>query len=322
MDIHPLLRVMADQRASALILSVGAPPHMRVRGALRPFGSATLTGLEVRSLAYSLMNEHQAAQFESRLEANIAVDMGELGNFRLNAYLQRGHPAAVIRRMEEKIPTIEELGLPGSIAGLVLRDSGLVLVADASVSRLQASLAALIACCNARKVAHIVSIEDPIEYLHGHGRCIVDQREVGTDTHGFATALESSMREAADIVVVGRVDERETAQRAIACAAAGMLCVAGVPAEGVAGCMDLWFSLFPSRERFQALGELARNFCGLVAVRSATATSPPSADWLESNPEVANLLRDGRTEALVSHTRSLGSAGVQAFQPENARIAS
>ena len=226
MDIGYFLKLMTEKNASDMFLTTGAPVYIKVEGKLYPLGNTGLPAGMVKKIAYSLMDEGQVPMFERDLELNMAIALAEAGRFRVNVFKQRGEVGMVIRAIRSVIPSIEELQLPQVLKDIIMAPRGLVLIVGSTGSGKSTTLAAMIDHRNTNTSGHILTIEDPIEYLHKHKKSIVNQREVGLDTHAFHNALKNAMREAPDVILIGEILDATTMEAAIAFAETGHLCLA------------------------------------------------------------------------------------------------
>lgn len=270
-DIHSLLKLMTDHGASDLFLTCGTPPHVKVEGITRPVKVPPLARGEVKTMAYSVMTERQIASFEESFESNLSLSVDDVGRFRLNVFYQRGEVALVARFIKSKIPTFEALGLPSQCAKLAMLKRGLVLVVGAAGSGKSTSMAAMIGYRAEHADGHILTIEDPIEFLFSHSRAIVNQREVGIDTHSFGEALRNAMREAPDLIVVGEIRDVETAKHAIAYAETGHLCLATLHANNANEAIERIINFFPEQAHRQLFLDLSLNLKGVISQRLVPA---------------------------------------------------
>ncbi len=238
MDIIPFFKLMVDRSASDLFFSVGAPPNMKVEGVTAPVGQVPLKSQQMMEIAKSIMSDAQQKEFEATMELNMAISMEGIGRYRINLFRQRGEVAMVIRYIKGTIPTLEALHLPPILSSVVMEQRGLVLIVGATGSGKSTSLAAMIDYRNSHHCGHILTIEDPIEYLHQHKKSIVDQREVGIDTQSYDNALKNAMREAPDVILIGEVRDSNTMKHAIAYAETGHLCLSTLHANNANQTMD------------------------------------------------------------------------------------
>ncbi|WP_374980213.1 PilT/PilU family type 4a pilus ATPase [Pseudomonas solani] len=266
-SVFPYLELLHQHAGSDMFFSVGAPPHIKIEGHARPVGERVLQAGEVRQLAAQLISPRQQEEFDRELELNLAISLPGSGRFRLNLYLQRGEVSMVVRLIKTTIPSLESLGLPPLLEKLALQDRGLILVVGAAGSGKSTTLAAMLDHRNAQRSGHIVCIEDPIEFLHSHRRSIIDQREVGLDTHSFSAALRNVLREAPDVIMLGEVRDAETMQHALHYAETGHLCVATLHGTSARHAVERITRFFPDEARRQVLGDLSQNLLAMVGQR-------------------------------------------------------
>ncbi|HEY0847239.1 MAG TPA: PilT/PilU family type 4a pilus ATPase [Noviherbaspirillum sp.] len=315
-DIHALLKLMSDRGASELFLTVGAAPHLRIGSETEPVGDKPIANGEVKAMAHAIMKEEQARHFEVTKEANFARSVDHIGRFRINVYYQRGEVAMVIRLTKSRIPSFAELGLPTQAAELAMLRRGLVLVVGGPGSGKSATLAAMIDHRSINAGGHILTIEDPIEFLFPHRKALVDQREVGIDTQSYADALHNAMREGPDVVVIGEIRDREAAQHAIAYAEAGRLCIATLIANGVDQAIERFTSLFPEDARKQVLWDLSLNLKGIIAqrlLRSMDGKRALATEVLLTTPYVAELVEKGNLAELRNVVADSNAMGMKTF---------
>lgn len=301
MDLFALLKTVVDEDGSDLFLSAGAKPHARFHGVTRPISEHTLAGNDVRGMVYTLMSKRQMEQFESSLECNLGVNVGALGRFRVNVFMQRGEPAAVLRYIPSVIPSLAQLGLPRELEALAMQRHGLVLVVGPPGCGKSTTLAAMIAHRNLCEAGHILTIEDPIEYVHLHQKCVVDQREVGVDTFSLQEALRNALREEPDVIMLAEIRDRETMQHAINYAETGHLCLSTVHATDARKTIARIVSFYPEDARPQISMDLALNLRAIVSQRmvQAGAERPRiDAELLVNSTEVSELLRKGLFEQI------------------------
>ena len=265
--LHALLRKMVETDASDLFLTVGAPPHIKVQGESWPLSVPPLQSGQAQALAYSIMSAQQIADFERQLEANLSYTAPDIGRFRVSVYRQRGETAMVARLIHAIIPDFESLGLPPVVQDLALLRRGLLLVVGAAGSGKSTTLASMIDHRARNSQGHILTIEDPIEYLFNHDRCTVDQREVGIDTHSFADALRNAMRQAPDIIMIGEIRDRETMEHAIAYAETGHLCVSTLHAANASQALKRIINFFPENLHPQLRMDLSLNLQAIISQR-------------------------------------------------------
>ena len=316
MDVDPYLRLMVDKGASDLYLSVGAPPYLKVEGRMRAVGSTALTSPAVEAFANALMDDMQAAEFERAWEMNLAVSRPQIGRFRVNIFRQRSEVGIVIRNVKTELPKIEHLGLPLLLRELVMRPRGLIVVAGATGSGKSTTLAAMLDHRNDSASGHILTIEDPVEFLHKHKRSLINQREVGFDTHSYHTALRNAMREAPDVIMIGEILDKETMEAAISFAETGHLCLTTLHANNADQTLDRILSFFPESTKHTILMNLSMNLQAIVSQRLCVGVDSrrvPAVEVLINTPHIRDLLRRGEVhEIKLAMERSL-EEGMQTF---------
>jgi twitching motility protein PilU len=265
MDLTPLLQLMHDKNASDLYLTVGIPPTMRIDGKTTPVAEESLTPDGAMAIVTSMMSPAQREEFEATHECNFAISAEGIGRFRASAFIQRNHAGAVLRRIETYIPTIEELNLPPILKNLAMTKRGLIIFIGATGTGKSTSLAAMLGYRNKNGTGHIITIEDPIEFVHKHEGCIITQREVGIDTESFEKALKNTLRQAPDVILIGEVRDRETMNHAIAFAETGHLCLATLHANNANQAMDRIINFFPEERRQQLFMDLSMNMKAFIA---------------------------------------------------------
>ena len=316
-DLHHLLAEMARHQASDLFLTTGAPPHIKVQGRSWPLPLPHLKSGEAGAMAYVAMSVEQIAEFEQTLECNLAYTAPEIGRFRINVYRQRGEIAMVARRVNSQIPGFEALGLPDAVQGLAMAPRGLVLVVGAAGSGKSTTLAAMMNHRAHHSHGHILTVEDPIEYLFTHDQCTVDQREIGIDTHSFAHALRNAMRQAPDVIMIGEIRDRETMEHALAYAETGHLCVSTLHAANATQTMRRIVNFFPEAMHQQVRLDLATNLQGVVSQRLLPGRRGDrvlAAEVLLHSAYVEDLIRRGSVDDLKSAIEKSGGVGMQSFE--------
>ncbi len=315
-NLAPYLRFMVQHQASDLFLSVGSPPAVKIQGAVKPLKLPSLNSMQAKALAYSVMRESQIREFESTLECDLAANFDGLGRFRFNVFMQRGEVSMVARYISDRIPSLEALNLPTHLRDLAMAKRGLVLVVGAAGSGKSSTLAAMLDWRNRNSPGHILTIEDPIEFVHQHHQSIVDQREVGLDTHSFAEALRHAMREAPDVILIGEIRDELTMRHALAYAETGHLCVSTLHANNANQAIDRVLNFFPEAGRHQALMDLSLNLRGVVAQRLVPALQGgrvPAVEILLHSPHVADLILKGEIDQLKEAIGHSNEAGMQTF---------
>lgn len=301
MDINDYLRRLAELKGSDLFLSVGAPPTAKCEGAYVRLDTEPLGKGAVKLMAYALMSERQSADFERDLEMNLAVGITDIGRFRANVYFQRGEVAMVVRYINDHIPSFAELGLPPVLEKLVMLDRGLILVTGSTGSGKSTTLAAMLDYRNANRAGHIVCIEDPIEFLHHHKESIIDQREVGLDTHSFTDALHNVLREAPNVIMIGEIRDHATMQHALHYSETGHLVLATMHATNTVQAVERMANMFPEESRQQVLGDISMNLAAIIGQRLATGIHKsrlPVVEILVRTPYIVNLIARGETQEI------------------------
>jgi twitching motility protein PilU len=313
MIIEQLLERVVKDGASDGFISAGAPPSIKVDGELRPISEQPLSEDEARELVLSTMREDQKKDFLQHHECNYALSYEELGRFRASAFVQRGKCGLVVRRIQTDIPTIDELGLPPIIKELSMTKRGLVIFVGATGTGKSTSLAAMVGYRNQNSHGHIISIEDPIEYIHDHGNCIVTQREVGMDTESFDVALKNTLRQAPDVIMIGEVRSAETMAQALTFAETGHLCLCTLHANNANQALDRIQSFFPAEMHTQVWMDLSLNLKSMVAQqllpRKDGKGRAPVVEVLLNTPLVADYIRKGEVHLikdLMSKSTELG----------------
>ncbi|MEZ5545971.1 MAG: PilT/PilU family type 4a pilus ATPase [Lysobacteraceae bacterium] len=316
MDIGYFLKLMTEKNASDMFLTTGAPVNIKVEGKLYALGSTGLPPGMVKKIAYSLMDEGQVPQFERDLELNMAIAVKDAGRFRVNVFKQRGEIGMVIRAIKSDIPTIDQLRLPSILKDIVMEQRGLVLVVGATGSGKSTTLAAMIDQRNSNTNGHILTVEDPIEFLHRHKKSIVNQREVGLDTHGFHNALKNAMREAPDVILIGEILDQTTMEAAIAFAETGHLCMATLHSNNADQTLERILNFFHESAHKNILMNLSLNLKAIISQRLVVGTDGkrlPAVEVLINTPLIRDMIRRGQVhEIKEAMDRSL-QEGMQTF---------
>ena len=315
-DLGAYLQYMVALEASDLFLTAGAVPTVKIEGAMRPLQLPALAPKRVKELAYSMMTEAQMRQFEADLECDLAVGIDALGRFRLNLYMQRGEVGMVARYVKSKIPSIAALKMPSVLRQLALLKRGLVLVVGAAGSGKSSTLAAMLDYRNEAATGHILTIEDPIEFLHEHKQCVVDQREVGLDTHSFEDALRHAMREAPDLIMIGEIRDRLTMQHALNYAETGHLCLSTLHANNANQAIERIINFFPEGARKQTLMDLSLNLKGVVAqrlIQGVAARLVPATEIMLQSPYIAELIQKGQIDQIKEAIGKSVEIGMHTF---------
>lgn len=315
-DVIQYLRLLPERGGSDMFFSVGAPPHLKAEGHSRPADERVLQPGDVKTLAWQLMSPAQAQDFERDLEMNLALSVPDIGRFRANIYYQRGEVAMVVRLIKQVIPDVTTLGLPSILDKLAMQDRGLILVIGAAGAGKSTTLASMLDFRNRHRSGHIVCIEDPIEFLHTHKRSIIDQREVGLDTHSYEDALRNVLREAPDVIMLGEIRDAATMQHALHYAETGHLCVATLHGTSCRHAIERITRFFPDEARPQVLADLSQNILALVGQRLVPGTHQRRAVAVElvlGTPHIRGIIqRDELPELKGAVERALES-GMQSF---------
>ena len=317
MDISYFLKLMAEKGASDMFLSTGAPVNIKVDGKLHPLGSNGLPPGMVKKIAYSMMSEGQVPEFEREHELNLAISVKSAGRFRVNVFRQRGEVSMVIRAIQSQVASIDKLRLPALMKDLIMEKRGLLLVVGAAGSGKSTSLAAMIDYRNRSATGHILTIEDPIEYLHNHHRSVVNQREIGFDTNSYHNALRSAMREAPDVILIGEIRDTETMEAALQYAETGHLCLATLHSNNADQTMARILNFFPEATHKQILQQLSLNLRGIISQRLVPLKEGngrvPAVEVLLNTPRVADLIRSGDIYQLKEAMEKSLDDGMQTF---------
>lgn len=311
--MRDLLKLMIEKNASDLFITVGFPPALKVDGKVAPVSKTPLTSDNTKSLTYAIMNDKQLKEYEATKECNFAINPTGIGRFRVNAYVQQSHCGLVLRTIETEVPTIDKLGLPQVMKDIVMTKTGLVIMVGGTGSGKSTSLAAMIDYRNSNTYGHIITIEDPIEYVHPHKNCIIMQREVGIDTDDWDIALKNSLRQAPDVILLGEIRDRETMEFGIAFAETGHLAMATLHANSSNQALDRIINFFPETKRAQLLMDLSLNLKAVISQRLLkTKTGKGRVAAVEimlNTPLVSDLILKGdvhELKALMAKSNELG----------------
>ncbi|HSC10574.1 MAG TPA: PilT/PilU family type 4a pilus ATPase [Rhodanobacteraceae bacterium] len=324
MDLTEYLRMMVAQDASDLFLSVGAPPAIKTEGETRIIDAPVLDSAAVSTVADSLLDAGRKNVFDQTHEMNLTVDRQGIGRFRVNLYRQRGETGIAIRYIPNRIPSLESLNLPPNVRDLVMLKRGLVLVVGAAGSGKSTTLAALIDYRNQHRSGHILTIEDPIEFMHAHGKSIVDQREVGIDTNSYAEALKNAMREAPDVIMIGEIRDRETMEQALLYAETGQLCLATLHSNNANQTLDRILNFFPEAAHKQVLQDLSLNLKAVLSQRLLRSASGgrrvPAVELLLQTAFVSDLILKGEISQLKEAMKQGLDSGMLTFEESLLRL--
>lgn len=300
-DIVNYLKLMVDRNASDLFFSAGAPVHIKIEGVSHPVGKQALDAAEVRQLAYSIMSDEQIRTYEGSLEMNMAFSMEDLGRFRVNVFRQRGDTAMVIRYIKHRIPSLDSLNLPPLLKDLICEKQGLILVVGTTGSGKSTTLASMIDYRNEHMTGHILTIEDPIEFVHHYKKSVVDQREVGLDTASLSEALKNALREAPDVIVVGEIRDRETMLHAIHYSETGHICLSTLHANNANQTLERIINFFPDTARQGLLLDLSQHLRAIISQRliiGKDGKRVPAVEILLNTPFISQLIEEGRLSEL------------------------
>jgi len=315
--LHDLLRLMLSRNGSDLFLTAEFPPAFKVDGKLAPVSSVPLSPQHTIELARALMNDRQAAEFEAHKEVNFAISPSGIGRFRVNTFMQQGRVGIVLRTIKSEIPTIEQLQLPPILRDLAMTKRGLLIVVGATGSGKSNTLAAMIGYRTENSQGHIVTIEDPVEFVHPHRQCIVTHREVGVDTENWEVALKNTLRQAPDVIMIGEIRDRETMEHAVAFAETGHLCVATLHANSSNQALDRIINFFPEDRRAQLLMDLSLNLRGIISQRLIPMVGGtgrvPAVEIMLNSPLIADLIFKGEVGTIKDVMKKSRELGMQTF---------
>ncbi len=315
--VHELLRVMISKRASDLFITAGFPPAFKVDGKMTPVSNQSLTPTHTMEIARAVMNDKQAQEFEASKECNFAISPQGIGRFRVNAFVQQGRVGLVLRTITTTIPRFEDLGLPDVLKDVVMTKRGLVIIVGATGSGKSTTLAAMLGYRNENSYGHIITIEDPVEYVHDHKNCLVTQREVGVDTESWHAALKNTLRQAPDVILIGEIRDRETMDYAIAFAETGHLALATLHANSTNQALDRIINFFPEERRAQLLMDLSLNLKGLISQRLIPKRDGPgraaAIEIMLNSPLISDLIFKGEVHEIKEIMKKSRELGMQTF---------
>jgi len=315
--MHDLLRLLVQKKGSDLFITAGFPPAIKVDGRIMPVSNQTLSAQHTAELARSIMNDRQAAEFESTKECNFAISPSGIGRFRVNALVQQGRVAVVCRTINMTIPNLDELGLPTVIKDVGMTKRGLIIFVGGTGTGKTTSLAAMVDYRNANSYGHIITIEDPIEYVHEHKNCIVTQREVGIDTDSWEPALKNTLRQAPDVILMGEIRDRETMDYAIAFAETGHLCLATLHANSSNQAIDRIINFFPEERRPQLLMDLSLNLRAMISQRLIPKKDGKgrvaAVEVMLNSPLISDLIYMGEVHEIKEIMKKSRELGMQTF---------
>ncbi len=311
-----LLKVMLEKGGSDLFITVGAPPAIKIQGEMTPFAGKPVTREQAEEIVAAVMNERQRAEFLATKECNFALSLDGIGRFRVNAYVQRGSHGLVARVINTRIPTLDELRLPAILKEVVMEKRGLVLMVGATGSGKSTSLAAMLDHRNENSRGHIITIEDPVEFVHQHKKCLVMQREVGVDTESWHAALKNTLRQAPDVILIGEIRDADTMDYAIAFAETGHLCLATLHANNANQALDRIINFFPVERRSQILMDLSLNLKAIISQRLIPSTAGgrvPAVEIMLNTPRIADLILKGEVHEIKEAMAKSKDLGMRTF---------
>ncbi|MEP5764100.1 MAG: PilT/PilU family type 4a pilus ATPase [Halieaceae bacterium] len=316
MRINQWLEILAKNDGSDLYLSTGAPPCAKFQGQLKPVAKESLKPGEIKTIAYEIMDPTQQEEFERELEMNLAISIAEVGRFRINIFVQRNEVGIVARNIVTDIPFWKDLNLPEVLTNVVMEKRGLLLFVGGTGSGKSTSLAALIDYRNSNSGGHIITIEDPVEYVHRHKKCIVNQREVGVDTRNWHAALKNTLRQAPDVILIGEIRDRETMEHALAFAETGHLAISTLHANNANQALDRIINFFPEERRAQLLQDMSSNMRAIVSQRLIPTVENKRAAAIEillGTPTISELILRGEFEGIKEIMDKSTGIGMQTF---------
>lgn len=315
--VNDLLKLMITRKASDLFITAGFPPAMKIDGKLTPVSPQTLNTQQTAEIARTVMNDKQAQEFKETLECNFAISMPSVGRFRVNAFIQRSAVGLVFRVINTNIPKFDDLKLPPILKDVVMAKRGLIIFVGGTGSGKSTSMAAMLGHRNESSYGHIITIEDPVEFIHGHKNCIVTQREVGVDTESWHAALKNTLRQAPDVIMIGEIRDRETMDYAIAFSETGHLCLATLHANSTNQALDRIINFFPEERRQQLLMDLSLNLRCVASQRlipKLDSTGRVAAvEVLLHSPLISDLIYKGDVHAIKEIMAKSRELGMQTF---------
>ena len=315
--MHDLLRMMVQKDGSDMFITAGAVPSMKVDGVMKPLSNQALSPQHTQVLVSSIMNDKQRAEFEETQECNFAISLPGVSRFRVNAFTQRGSVGVVLRVIRSEIPEFDDLNLPPILKDISMTKRGLVIFVGATGSGKSTSLAAMVGYRNQNSRGHIITIEDPIEFIHNHRNCIITQREVGVDTDNYEIALKNTLRQAPDVILIGEIRDRDTMEHAIAFAETGHLCLSTLHANSTNQALDRIINFFPEDRRQQLLMDLSLNLKGLVSQRLIPTISGngriAAIEIMINTPLMSDLIFKGNVHDIKELIAKSNELGMQTF---------
>ncbi|SMP67917.1 PilT/PilU family type 4a pilus ATPase [Noviherbaspirillum suwonense] len=315
--MHDLLKLMLSKNGSDLFITTDFPPAFKIDGKMTPVSNQPLTAGHTLELARAIMSDKQAAEFEASKECNFAISPANLGRFRVSAFIQQGKVGMVLRVITTAIPKMDDLGLPPTLKDVVMTKRGLVIMVGATGSGKSTTLAAMVGHRNENSYGHIITVEDPVEYIHPHKNCIVTQREIGVDTADWGTALKNTLRQAPDVILIGEIRDRESMDYAVAFAETGHLCLATMHANSANQALDRIINFFPEERRQQLLMDLSLNLKAMISQRLVplkdTKGRCAAVEIMLNSPLVSDLIFKGNVHEIKEIMKKSREIGMQTF---------
>jgi twitching motility protein PilU len=315
--MHDLLRLMLSKGGSDLFITAEFPPAFKIDGKMTPVSNQPLTAQHTIELARAIMNDKQAAEFEASKECNFAISPASLGRFRVNAFVQQGRVGMVLRTITTTIPKLDDLGMPEVMKEIVMTKRGLVIMVGATGSGKSTTLAGMIGFRNENSYGHIITVEDPVEYVHPHRNCVITQREIGVDTADWSTALKNTLRQAPDVILIGEIRDRESMDYAISFAETGHLCMATMHANNANQALDRIINFFPEERRQQLLMDLSLNLKAMISQRliplKATKGRAAAVEIMINSPLISDLIFKGHVHEIKEIMKKSRELGMQTF---------
>jgi len=315
--MYDLLRLMVSKKGSDLFITADFPPAFKIDGKMTQVSNQPLTAAHTVELARAIMSDRQAAEFEATKECNFAISPGDIGRFRVSAFVQQGKVGMVLRTITTAIPNIEDLGVPAILKDVVMAKRGLVIMVGATGSGKSTTLAAMLGFRNEHSFGHIITIEDPVEYVHPHKNCVITQREIGVDTEDWGVALKNTLRQAPDVIFIGEIRDRETMDYAIAFAETGHLCLATMHANSSNQALDRIVNFFPEERRQQLLMDLSLNLKAMISQRliplKDTKGRCVAVEVMLNSPLISDLIFKGNVHEIKEIMKKSRELGMQTF---------
>ena len=315
--MHDLLRLMLSKGGSDMFITADFPPAFKIDGKMTPVSNQPLSAQHTVELARAIMNDKQAAEFEASKEANFAISPSGLGRFRVNAFVQQGKVGLVLRTITTAIPKLDDLGMPDVLKDIVMTKRGLVIMVGATGSGKSTTLAGMIGYRNENSYGHIITVEDPVEYVHPHKNCVITQREVGVDTADWSTALKNTLRQAPDVILIGEIRDRESMDYAIAFAETGHLCMATMHANNANQALDRIINFLPEERRQQLLMDLSLNLKAMISQRLVPLKNikgrAAAVEIMINSPLISDLIFKGHVHEIKEIMKKSRELGMQTF---------